>query len=71
VGKRKENQEFNDSYIEPTEFVFSKGEPVKVVCGQSFSLILTKQNHVWSWGIDNSGSLGLGSCEGDQTNFKS
>jgi alpha-tubulin suppressor-like RCC1 family protein len=36
------------------------GEPVKICCGHSYCLLLTKQHEVWSWGVGSSGSLGLG-----------
>ena len=32
----------------------------KVVCGNSYTLVLGENGHVYSWGIGKSGSLGLG-----------
>lgn len=50
---------FFDEYQEPTEFRLD-AEPVKIVCGLAYCLVLTKQHEVYSWGIGNSGSLGQG-----------
>ena len=32
----------------------------KVACGNSYTLVLCENGHVYSWGIGKSGSLGLG-----------
>ena len=32
----------------------------KIVCGNSYTLVLCENGHVYSWGIGKSGSLGLG-----------
>ena len=42
------------------DFINPKIQATKVECGSSFTLVLTSQGHLYSWGFGKSGSLGLG-----------
>ena len=42
------------------DFIDPRISVVKLECGSSFSLVLTTDGHLYSWGFGKSGSLGLG-----------